>query len=200
MERGYWIRSKPLYETLVWRQRATAHCVIAKGEGGLAVLKLFQQMFPREPIKILFADDVNSSKKFADIMSVVVTEGLQICQSEQEITSELEQYLTGCKMGTQFYVAGDEHFMWNVMSVLKPYGVEDVNVNKELCGTLARSVYCVHCKTITNNAHHNIETCSGCGRNLLVRDHFSRRLGAYMGFMIDAEEPGKVPDIEEVYP
>jgi len=33
---------------------------------------------------------------------------------------------------------------------------------------------------------------------LEVRDHFSRRLGAYMGVRIDAEVPGEVPR-EEVF-
>jgi predicted RNA-binding Zn-ribbon protein involved in translation (DUF1610 family) len=200
MERGYWIRSKPLYDSLAWQEHATEHCVIAIGDGGIAILKLFQQMYPREPIKILFADDENAKKKLADTISIVVTEGLQLCDSADTVLSELRSYLTGCKMGTQFYVAGTEAQIWAVLKELRPYGVEDVNVKKELTGTLARSVYCVHCKTITENAHHNIETCSGCGRSLLVRDHFSRRLGAYMGFMIDAEQPGQIPTIEEVYP
>ena len=53
---------------------------------------------------------------------------------------------------------------------------------------------------MTQNAHHNIVTCTGCQRQLFVRDHFSRRLGAYMGLMVDAEEPGILPTIDEVYP
>jgi len=78
--------------------------------------------------------------------------------------------------------------------------VDDADIVKELTGTLARSVYCVHCKAITHNAHTNIQPCSGCGKNLFVRDHFSRRLGAYMGLMVDAEDPGQIPEIEEIYP
>ena len=58
----------------------------------------------------------------------------------------------------------------------------------------------VHCRTITRGVHTNIVSCSGCGRSLFVRDHFSRRLGAYMGFQIDAEVPGEVPAAEVVYP
>ena len=41
MERGYWIRSKPVYNSLAWHEKATAHLVIAQGHGGMAVLKLF---------------------------------------------------------------------------------------------------------------------------------------------------------------
>jgi hypothetical protein len=38
----------------------------------------------------------------------------------------------------------------------------------------------------------NIVQCVGCERWLLVRDHYSRRLAAYMGVMVDAEVPGRI--------
>lgn len=200
MERGYWIRSKPLYDSLVWRQKATAHMVIAQGEGGIAVLKLFQQMCPREPIKLLFTDEGTAPKKYADIIQTLVPEGLQIAETEEAVLAALREQLPDCLMGTQFYVAGSEAFIWAVLDELKKYGVQDRNVEKEISGTLARSVYCVHCKTIDKNVHHSIHQCSGCGRHLFVRDHFSRRLGAYMGVMVDAEIPGDIPASEEIYP
>jgi hypothetical protein len=45
----------------------------------------------------------------------------------------------------------------------------------------------------------NIAQCAGCERWLLVRDHYSRRLAAYMGVMVDAEAPGERPEIREVF-
>ena len=33
----------------------------------------------------------------------------------------------------------------------------------------------------------------------LVRDHYSRRLAAYMGVMADAETPGELPPVREVF-
>ena len=42
-------------------------------------------------------------------------------------------------------------------------------------------------------------TCSGCGLSLLVRDHFSRRIGAFQGVCIDAEVPGTAPPPEAVF-
>jgi dimethylamine monooxygenase subunit C len=38
-----------------------------------------------------------------------------------------------------------------------------------------------------------------CSRWLLVRDHYSRRLAAYMGVMVDAEVPGVLPPLVEVF-
>ncbi|EMR13507.1 hypothetical protein MPL1_04677 [Methylophaga lonarensis MPL] len=200
MQRGYWIRSKPIYGSLVWQSPAAAHLVIAAGEGGIAVLKLFQQMYPREPIQVLYAGQPKTGRDYAEILGSTVPEGLQICNSEAELLETLKTQLGNYHMGTQFYVAGPEAFLWQVMKSLGQVGVQDADVHKELAGTLARPVYCVHCKTITEAVHHNIFSCSHCGRKLFVRDHFSRRLGAYMGLMVDAEQPGNIPKIEEVYP
>ena len=48
----------------------------------------------------------------------------------------------------------------------------------------------VHCRTVTTAAVELSEVlpCSGCGRNLLVYYHVSRRQGAHLGYMVDAEE------------
>ena len=200
MQRGYWIKSKPKYDTLSWHDKGLAHLVIAQDEGGLAVVKLFQERCPLEPIKVLFSGATPTSKKYIDILNDLVPEGLQIFADDKAMLETLKSELTQALMGTQFYVAGDEAFIWQVLHELSAYGVQDCNVEKELCGTLARSVYCVHCKTVDKDVHHNIHQCSGCQRHLFVRDHFSRRLGAYMGVMIDAEVPGDIPAVQEVYP
>jgi hypothetical protein len=60
-------------------------------------------------------------------------------------------------------------------------------------------VWCTHCHGFTEQVTTNVVPCAGCGRHLLVRDHFSRRLGAFMGVMVDAEAPGEIPAIEEVF-
>jgi len=104
------------------------------------------------------------------------------------------------RMGLRIYVAGSEGFIWEVAKAVKPFGVDDAHIMKEQTDTLARNVYCVHCKAITKSVTTNIVACCGCERMLFVRDHFSRNLGAYMGLMVDAESPGELPAIEEIYP
>ena len=66
-------------------------------------------------------------------------------------------------------------------------------------GSERRRVYCIHCRAFTENVATNIVACSGCGAHLLVRDHFSRRLAAFMGVQVDAEIPGGLPSIEEAF-
>ena len=200
MERGYWIRSKPVYTSLVWHEKATSHLVVAQGSGGMAVLKIFQQMHPKQPITVLYAHSSATETDYANTLVKIVPEGLQILSSEQDILHELDRILPTMYMGMRFYIAGSEGFIWAVAEVAKKHGIEDADMMKELTSTLARSIYCVHCKAITHNITTNIAKCAGCERMLFVRDHFSRRLGAYMGLMVDAESPGELPEIEEIYP
>ena len=200
MERGYWIRSKPVYTSLVWQDKATSHLTVAQGDGGMALLKLFQQKHPKQPIAVLYANNLNSKIDYAKTLKKVVPEGLQILNTEPEVLQALNNILPTMRMGLRLYVAGTEGFIWSASECAKMFGIEDADMMKELTGTLARSVYCVHCKAITHNITTNIAKCVGCERMLFVRDHFSRQLGAYMGLMVDAESPGELPEIEEIYP
>jgi hypothetical protein len=200
MERQYWIRSKPVYTSLLWHEKATGHVVIAEGDGGMAVLKLLQQQYPTQIVRGFFAKSPDTVKNYADIISSLVPDEFTVFANANEALKALKNSLPNCYMGTRFYVAGSEEFIWQVTKELYNFGVQSDDIDKELCGTLARTVYCVHCKTITKNVHHNIVSCDGCQRKLFVRDHFSRRLGAYMGLMVDAEQPGDIPTINEVYP
>jgi dimethylamine monooxygenase subunit C len=54
-------------------------------------------------------------------------------------------------------------------------------------------VQCVHCKGVTEDVATDPFQCSHCGLHLFVRDHYSRRLAAFQGVNIDAEDPGLVP-------
>lgn len=200
MERGYWIRSKPVYTSLVWQDKATSHLAIAQGDAGMSLLKLFQLKHPKQPINVLYANNLNAKIDYAKTLNKVVPEGLKLLDTEQEALEALYNLLPTMRMGLRLYVAGTEGFIWSASEIAKKFGIEDADIMKELTGTLARSVYCVHCKAITHDIKTNVGKCIGCERMLFVRDHFSRRLGAYMGLMADAESPGELPEIEEIYP
>ena len=201
MERGYWIRSKPVYSALVWQQNANAHLLMVEGGAGcMAAMKLFQQMQPEQRITVIYVKDKAGESDYSTALKKVVLDDLFVLKSSDEAMDALKKYLSNAFMGLRIYSAGSEKFMWAIADIAAQFGINDSDIFKELTGTLARSVYCVHCKTITHNAHANIKKCDGCGRMLFVRDHFSRLLGAYMGLMADAESPGIVPEVEEIYP
>jgi DNA-directed RNA polymerase subunit RPC12/RpoP len=55
-------------------------------------------------------------------------------------------------------------------------------------GSIARRVQCVHCKSTTEQVLTTTVVCSHCQRRLMVRDHYSHRLNAFMGVSMDAED------------
>jgi hypothetical protein len=102
-------------------------------------------------------------------------------------------------MGTRLYVAGPESFIGLAMRIALEFNLNKDEIRAEQLGSLARRVHCIHCRVIAESVRTNIVRCSGCERRLLVRDHYSRRLAAYMGVMVDAEAPGELPPIKEVF-
>jgi dimethylamine monooxygenase subunit C len=86
-----------------------------------------------------------------------------------------------------------------VMKIALEFNLNKDEIRAEECGTLARRIYCIHCRAVTESVRTNIVQCIGCARWLLVRDHYSRRLAAYMGVMADAEAPGELPPLKEVF-
>jgi len=92
-------------------------------------------------------------------------------------------------MGTRLYVAGPESFIGLAMKIALQFDLNKDEIRAEEVGTLARRVYCIHCRTTTENVRTNIVSCAGCARSLLVRDHYSRRLAAYMGVMSMPKHP-----------
>ena len=100
----------------------------------------------------------------------------------------------------RMYVLGTEPFVWAVADAARLAGW--THEQWQLChaGSLQRKVWCTHCHSITEGVTTSIVPCVGCGRSLLVRDHFSARHGAFMGVMVDAEVPGVLPQAEEIFP
>jgi hypothetical protein len=98
------------------------------------------------------------------------------------------------------YVQGTEPFVWSVAQAAAKAGWTPQQWQLAHAGSLQRRVWCTHCHGFTEGVKTSIVACAGCGRQLLVRDHFSKRHGAFMGVMVDAEQPGLVPKAEEVFP
>ena len=116
------------------------------------------------------------------------------------LLNRLNVMLGTAKMGLRIYVSGAEGFIGQAMQVALDHGVDFNSIPTEHRGSEARRVQCVHCKGITDNVRTSPYTCSHCGLPLLVRDHYSRRIAAFQGVSIDAEEPGTAPPPEEMFP
>ncbi|TJZ91360.1 hypothetical protein FA743_11210 [Paracoccus gahaiensis] len=108
--------------------------------------------------------------------------------------------LQGARMGLQAYLAGSQGLIGQAQALLLAQGMAPGAIQMQQCGGPARRMQCVHCKTIAPDVVIDPYRCPGCGRWLYVRDHFSRRLGAFQGVCIDAETPGLVPEPTEIAP
>jgi len=117
-----------------------------------------------------------------------------------DLLSTLAVRLQREAVGFRLYAVGTEPFLWDVNNVARAAGLGRGEIFLTHAGSLKRRVYCSHCKTMNQDVTKNIVKCRGCGANLFVRDHFSRRLAAFMGVAADAEAPGEFLEPEELYP
>jgi len=118
---------------------------------------------------------------------------------ERSLLAALEHALRDVCIGVRFYVLGSEPFIWSVRQTAERFAMAPEAVRVAHSGSLQRRVYCIHCRTLNEQVTSNVVTCGGCRRNLFVRDHFSRRLAAFMGVQADAEAPGELPEVEFPY-
>ncbi|GAB3216494.1 dimethylamine monooxygenase subunit DmmA family protein [Mycolicibacterium hippocampi] len=98
--------------------------------------------------------------------------------------------LAHARVGWRLMIAGPADACLKVRALAMETGIADDEMTVASTDVASRSVQCVHCRTVTSAAVEleDVLACSGCGRNLLVYYHVSRRQGAHLGFMVDAEE------------
>jgi predicted RNA-binding Zn-ribbon protein involved in translation (DUF1610 family) len=113
--------------------------------------------------------------------------------------SRIRRVLQDAHMGLQVYLTGTEGLMGQAQYEAMQAGIPHTAIQTEHRGSTARRMQCVHCKGITEDVAIDPFQCAHCGLNLFVRDHYSRRLAAYQGVCIDAEDPGNVPASKGIY-
>ena len=178
--------SKPDYQALTQVPGRRHHFLITDDEGKKRAKELLaditgisQCVFVSDSQSLLF---INDAEKFSldTLMEYLTT-----------------QFAT-LPAGTQFYLLGREQFIWSVHSMLRQLYVSESLCAVERCGPIERDVFCVHCRQIISGVRHNPVECSGCGCLLFIYDHFSKRLGSYMGFKVNAESEDEIPALEEL--
>jgi hypothetical protein len=193
------IRSRPTYTVLAPDLAGRFHLLAGQGSGGQALVRLLEAMPDHVDIHVIYATESRSGKDFSQQLRARCQASLSVLPTQVEAVAAVDKTLSGGVMGTRLYVAGSESFIGSVVQVALRYNMNTDEVQREHCGSSARRVYCIHCSRSNENVTTNIVKCSGCGRHLLVRDHYSRRLAAYMGVMADAEAPGVLPPIVEAF-
>lgn len=194
------IKSRPVYAPLTLRPGGP-HLVVADGEGALAVLDLAAALDPttRAAVRAWYVPGGSAGTGHEERLAAAGLGSCVVAPTKAAAVAGLREALAAARMGAQVYAAGTEDLIGQVVQAAVDAGVELGAIGAEHRGSLARRVQCVHCKAITEHVTTQPVACSGCGLMLLVRDHFSRRIGAFQGVCIDAETPGSAPPPEPVF-
>ncbi|WP_027687573.1 dimethylamine monooxygenase subunit DmmA family protein [Rhizobium leguminosarum] len=195
------IKSRPVYTGLTIQPRARRHIFALEGEGAKALLDqqpaLDETALSRS--EILYVARGSQGTGLDEALRRLGADMFFTAPTIATLLFRLKGSLATAHMGTRLYLSGTEGFIGQAMLVALDYGMDHASVITEHRGSLARRVQCVHCKGITDDVTTSPFNCSHCGLTLLVRDHYSRRLAAFQGVNIDAEEPGSAPDPEELF-
>ena len=190
------IKSRPVYGTLEPRV-GKFHLMIADAEGAEAILELAAQdsaLMAKSHI-IFIPNGTDYGDQLKALNPAQYYEGPSYAASVQRI----RHVLANAHQGLQVYLTGTEGLMGQAQNEAMQAGIPHTFIQTEHRGSVARRMQCVHCKGITEDVMTDPFVCSHCGLNLFVRDHYSRRLAAYQGVCIDAEDPGNVPEPVELY-
>lgn len=194
------IKSRPVYGKLSLRS-GHAHLFVADAEGAHAILDLAGGVPPGffESARIIYVPGRSAGTDLPERLRSLGAARYHEAPTITAMIPRLAQVLTTARMGLQVYLAGTEGLIGQAMRIASGHGIHHDAISTEHRGSEARRVQCVHCKGVTDNVTTQPMVCSHCGLNLLVRDHYSRRLSAFMGVCIDAEEPGSAPPPEEMF-
>jgi len=178
------IKSRPLYSPIVIRENAAFHLFIEeKGPEPSDLINMFEQCQSqaKSSLNISVEDVIELSKGVAQNISAL---------------KECDLALSSLPLAAHVYVSGTESFIWDVHNLLIKKGLLTEQISLMQPSSTARRVFCTHCYTIMESVTHTPVTCVGCQRPLLVRDHFSRMHGAYVGLNVNAEDENDIPEKE----
>jgi hypothetical protein len=204
------IKSKPVYAPLRADFGGRTHLMLGRDAGLQPLLRVLAELRAEDPgalarTRVLFTPGRGTSGAAAEARADAAFNAAGVAEvraydNAHALLDDYRRALDAASMGLRLYVAGPESFIGLAMKIALEFNLNQDEIRAEECGTRARRVRCVHCRETTEDVTTNIVRCVGCARWLLVRDHYSRRLAAYMGVMVDAEAPGELPPIQEAFP
>jgi dimethylamine monooxygenase subunit C len=190
------IKSRPVYAPLEPRP-GRLHLIVADDLGGRAVIDMLNKANDRSEMlaaaHLMYCPGPTGTDLSAELAALGAAQFFR-APTIPALLPRLQRVLATAHMGLQVYLAGTEGLIGQAERAVMATGFPHGGVQKEQRGSTLRRVQCVHCKGITENVATDPFRCSHCGLNLFVRDHYSRRIAAFQGVNIDAEDPGQVPE------
>ncbi|WP_213875768.1 dimethylamine monooxygenase subunit DmmA family protein [Pseudomonas sp. dw_358] len=105
------------------------------------------------------------------------------------VDDRLRAQLGQARVGTHLYLMGDEAFIWHLHGLATAAGLAADEIALVVPDAGERRVYCVHCAQTQRCGPAARVTCQHCDVVLGVREHFSRRQGAYIGVCDNPDQP-----------
>ena len=192
------IKSRPTYGKLQ-NKFGKAYLFIADAEGAEAIIELASKdPALMQKAHVVYIPKDTGDQFLKDLNNLNINQ-LYIGPSYSAAQSRIIQAFEQASMGLQVCLSGTEGLIGQALRDAMAAGIPHTSIQTEHRGSVSRRMQCVHCKGITEDVISDPFVCSHCGLNLFVRDHYSRRLAAFQGVCIDAEDPGNIPDSVELY-
>ncbi|WP_278253672.1 dimethylamine monooxygenase subunit DmmA family protein [Arthrobacter cavernae] len=114
---------------------------------------------------------------------------LRFESANPETLSDLRSALGRSHVGVRLVLAGPQSDIRAAAAAAAECGLLEEEVILLSDGMGPSVIYCPHCRiTTTVRAASPEVACQGCATTLAITDHFSRRIGAYLGYSAHAEE------------
>lgn len=195
------IKSKPAYSSLQYDPKTRKSLFIGEGEGltGLINLLSSSESIRSLTTSVMYTGSDTERTYAQSYFSPDRRDKISLFENQDMLFAELPKILADSHMGLRLYICGSEIFLWKVAGIARATGMHKSEYNMQLIGSKARRVYCPHCEATSEGVTTDIHECDGCGLTLVNCDHFSREMGAYLGFRVDAEVHGEIPERQELY-
>lgn len=164
--------SMPRYPAPVLRAGASRHVVVVAGPPDAAMREFLASL-----------SGVAAERQTVLAFAAATQDDVQV------VRLALEQALAQAEAGAQLYLLGPEALIWSLFNLARSMGLQPEEISLLRAESAARPVYCVHCAGLQQAGPGPETDCPHCGVRLLVREHFSQRLGAYMGVCANAQQP-----------
>lgn len=104
--------------------------------------------------------------------------------------ADLKNVLGRSRVGVRLVLAGPPADVHAAAAAAAEAGLLDEDVTLVCNAAGPRVIYCGHCHTTTTTDQPigSEVDCDGCSTTLAFTDHYSRRIGGYLGFSAHAEE------------
>ena len=168
--------SKAMYSTPIYQDYAHIHAAassyvfVLEKEDEITLQRITAQINKTVLYHVLIAEtlDQNNIELFQDL---------------------LIQHISRVKAGLHSVVVGSESFIWKIQKLLVQQGCLEQEYSLIKTESTDKDIYCVHCGHQQTTYASEYCTCAHCGIHLVVRTHFSQRLGAYIGICANVQQP-----------